>query len=167
MTVMNQEKVTPFYKEPLVILLIAIPFAAVIWGGVMLTLAFSSKDSLVSDSYYKQGVSYTENKELDQNARVYDLKADIEFKESEIMLTLQGKLENEPASLQLKLIHPTLEEQDITIFMQRLADGLYGGVNETPINEKRHVWLSSPEQHWRIRTTDIVSSTKALHLSAR
>src|SRR5690606_27117323 len=105
MTVMNQEKVTPFYKEPLVILLIAIPFAAVIWGGVMLTLAFSSKDSLVSDSYYKQGVSYTENKELDQNARVYDLKADIEFKESEIMLTLQGKLENEPASLQLKLIH--------------------------------------------------------------
>lgn len=163
----NQEPVTPFYKEPMVLLLIVFPVAAVIWGFVMLTLAFSSKDSLVSDSYYKKGVSYTENQELAQNARVYDLKADINFSEQEIMLTLTGELKQMPDFLQLQLIHPTLEDRDATVFMQRLADGRYGGVTEENITDKRHIWLSSPEQHWRIRTTDSVFPNQSVHLSAR
>lgn len=167
MAINQSEKFTPFYKEPLVYLLIAIPFAAVIWGGVMLSAAFSSKDTLVSDSYYKDGVSYTENKELDQNARVYDLKADISFQQHEVFLSLTGSLPEQPASLQLQLIHPTLEERDISIFMQRLNDGRYAGVLEDEVSEKRHVWLTSPDQRWRMRLTDWVSSDKVLHLSAR
>lgn len=163
----NQEPVTPFYKEPMVLLLIVIPLAAVVWGGVMLSLAFSSKDSLVSDSYYKEGVSYTENQELTQNARVYDVKADVDFTEHEIILKLSGQLPQQPDFLQLQLIHPTLEERDSTIFMQRLADGRYGGVNEIEIHEKRHIWLSSPDQHWRIRTRDAVFPKQSVHLSAR
>lgn len=167
MTIQSSEKIVPFYKEPLAWMLIAIPFAAVIWGGVMLSLAFSSKDSLVSDSYYKQGVSYTENQELDQNARVFDIKADIHFKPEQVSLTLSGKLTEEPASLQLQLIHPTLEARDVSVFMQRLDTGHYAGVLEEEINDKRHVWLSSPEQHWRIRLTEGVAPNKVLHLSAR
>ena len=70
---LNQgEEFTPFYKEPLVLLLVVPPIAAIIWGMVMLTLAFNGKDSLVSDSYYKEGVSYTENETLVKNARAFD-----------------------------------------------------------------------------------------------
>ena len=163
----SQEQFTPFYKEPMVILLIIFPVAALIWGGVMLTVAFSTKDSLVSDSYYKEGVSYTENKLLDQNARVYDIKGDLSFTEDEVMLVLTSTLPEEPASLQLQLIHPTLEEKDAYIFLQRLADGRYGGVNEHPVTDKRHLWISSPDQHWRIRTTVEIRLNKNIHLSAR
>lgn len=164
---LQQEKFTPFYKEPMVLLLIIFPVAAILWGGVMLTLAFSTKDSLVSDSYYKKGVSYTENQLLDQNARVYDIKAEIHFNGDEVMLDLMSELPEEPASLRLQLIHPTLEELDVTLFMQRLADGRYGGVNETEVNDKRHIWLSSPEQQWRVSRTDSITLDKTVHLSAR
>lgn len=163
----NQEPSTPFYKEPFVFLMLAIPLAAILWGGVMLKLAFSGKDSLVSDSYYKDGVSYTENQELIQNARVYDLKASILFEEDQIVVELTGKLQEQPSFLQLQLIHPTLEERDITVFMQQLADGRYAGVSEAEMNEKRHIWLSSPEQHWRISTTETVAPHQSVQLSAR
>lgn len=163
----NQEPTTPFYKEPFVLLILAIPLAAILWGGVMLKLAFSGKDSLVSDSYYKDGVSYTDNQELIQNARVFNIKANITFDEHEVLLTLTGSMQQAPDFLQLQLIHPTLEERDVTVFMQRLADGRYGGVNEVEINEKRHIWLSSPEQHWRISTTETVTPHQFVQLSAR
>ena len=49
-------------------LVVGVPLVTVCWGMVMLTLALSSKDSLVSDSYYKDGMSYTENTEIDHKA---------------------------------------------------------------------------------------------------
>jgi hypothetical protein len=42
-------------QEPLVWLLIAIPFSAVVMGVVMITLAIQSYSGLVVDDYYKKG----------------------------------------------------------------------------------------------------------------
>ena len=48
---MTSEKHTPWYKEPMMLIVAGVPVIAVIWGGVMLSLALDSKDSLVSNSY--------------------------------------------------------------------------------------------------------------------
>ena len=111
----EREPVTPFYKEPMVLLVAGIPLLAVIWGFVMLNLALGSKDSLVSDSYYKDGVSFTENVEVDAKATALNIQAELTFNSSDAVLQLSGDFsgEAEPASLQLKLIHPTLQEQDL------------------------------------------------------
>jgi len=40
-------------------------------------------------------------------------------------------------------------------------------VNEVPLPERRHIWLESPEQGWRIRTTELIEAGKAIHIQAQ
>jgi hypothetical protein len=161
------EKRTPWYKEPMILLVAGIPLIAVIWGMIMLKLALQSQDSLVSDSYYKDGVSYTENVETDNKAKRLQLSADLTITHDEVELTLSGYLDEKPATLQLMLIHPTLDTQDATVLLQLNADGVYQGVNEIYLPARRHIWLQSPEQGWRIRLTELLESGKTVHLSAQ
>ncbi|MCA6062854.1 FixH family protein [Thalassolituus marinus] len=161
------EKSTPWYKEPMILLVAGIPLLAVIWGMVMLKLALASQDSLVSDSYYKDGVSYTENVETDNKAKRLQLNADLTITHDEVELTLKGYLDEMPATLQLMLIHPTLDTQDATVLLQRMDDGIYRGVNEIYLPGRRHIWLQSPEQGWRIRLTELLESGKTVHMSAK
>lgn len=164
---LNNEPFTPFHKEPIAWLLLVFPVAAIIWGFVMLSLALNGSDTLVSDSYYKDGVSYTENKAIDDKAKALNLGASIAFNGDEVRVTLTGQLEEEPNTLQLKLIHPTIEDQDLEVFLQRMSAGQYAGVIEHQLNDKRHVWLQSPEQHWRLRTTTGITSGKTITLAAQ
>ncbi|GGY32892.1 hypothetical protein GCM10011297_02280 [Bacterioplanes sanyensis] len=160
-----QEPVVRWYKEPMVWLVAGIPLLAVIWGGVMLTLALSTKDSLVSDSYYKDGVSYTENKAAFETASRLQVEADLRFNEDEVRLQLRGYFDELPNTLQLQLIHPTLEERDLTLFLQKMADNSYAGVNEMPLPERRRLWLTSPEQGWQIRATELIMPEQVVSLS--
>lgn len=161
------EKHTPWYKEPMILLVAGIPLIAVFWGVVMLKLALDTKDSLVSDSYYKDGVSYTENMEVAEKAKRLQIKADVSFTADEISLTLGGYLDEKPQTLQLQLIHPTLQDKDVTVLMQLMPDGTYKGVNEVVLPSRRHLWLQSPEQGWRVRTTEILEAGKTVHFSAK
>ena len=47
---------SPWYREPLVWMVVAIPAAAVIAGAVMLVLANATWDGLVADDYYERGM---------------------------------------------------------------------------------------------------------------
>ncbi len=161
----SQESVTRWYKEPMVWLVAGIPVLAVIWGGVMLTLALGTKDSLVSDSYYKDGVSYTENRAAFDAASRLQVEADVRFSTDEVRLQLHGFFDELPNTLQLKLIHPTLEERDLTLFLQKMADNSYAGVNEMPLPERRRLWLSSPEQGWQIRATELIMPEQVVSIS--
>ena len=161
------EQHTPWYKEPMVLLVAGIPLIAVIWGFVMLKLALSSQDSLVSDSYYKDGVSYTENMEADHKAQRLQVQADAVFTADEVRLTLNGYLDEKPATLLLQMIHPTLETRDATVLLQLMPDGQYAGVNEVVLPERRHLWLQSPKQGWRVRTTELLESGKVVHFQAK
>lgn len=165
----EREPVTPFYKEPMVLLVAGIPLIAVIWGFFMLKMALESKDSLVSDSYYKDGVSYTENVEVDAKAKALNIQAQLTISDSNAGLSLQGEFGElaEPESLQLKLIHPTLQENDADIFLQRVGPGQYAGINESELPQRRHIWLQSAEQGWRVRATEMVENGKVVILSAR
>lgn len=157
----------PWYKEPMVWLVVGIPLLSVFWGGVIITLAVNTKDSLVSDSYYKDGVSYTENLEMDNKAARLLINAQIVFVNDEVKLNLEGYLDEEPASLSLQLIHPTLQDQDSSIYLQRLEPGTYAGVGEIELPAKRRIWLQSPEQGWRIRSTEFIEPSKVIRLSAQ
>ena len=157
----------PWYKEPMVWLVAGIPLLAVFWGGIMITLAVNTKDSLVSDSYYKDGVSYTENVEMDNKAARLLLNAQMVFVNDEVKLTLDGYLDEEPNSLTLQLIHPTLQDEDTSIYLQRLEESTYAGVAEITLPAKRRIWLQSPEQGWRIRATEFIEPSKVIRLNAK
>lgn len=163
----DKQDTRPWYKEPLVWLIVGIPMLAVCWGVVMISLAVSSKDSLVSDSYYKDGVSYTENVEMDNKAKRLHLKATLVFVDDTARLILDGYLDEEPNSLILKLIHPTLQDQDSSLFLQRIEEGTYAGVSELTLPARRRIWLQSPEQGWRIRSTEHIQANQVIQLDSQ
>lgn len=162
---MTQEKITRWYQEPLMLLVIGVPVVAIIWGFIMLNLALDAPDTLVSDSYYKDGVSYTENYEHDQAADRLQAEATMTFNNEEIILDLNGYFDTKPDTLQLQLIHPTLEARDVFVLLQRMPDGRYMGVNEIELPSRRHIWLLSPDQAWRLRLTHFIEPNKAFTLS--
>jgi|TARA_R110001583_G_C5645133_1_gene408229 hypothetical protein len=154
----------PWHKEPMMLLVIGLPLISVCWGMVMLYLAINTQDSLVNDSYYKDGVNYTEDLKHDEQAKRLQIAADVTFTTDEIHMNLRGYLDEKPNTLQLQLIHPTLQDRDETVLMQRIEDGSYVGINDLELPQKRHVWLLSGEQKWRIRHTEIIEENKAFTL---
>ena len=161
------EKVTRWYKEPWMLLVVGIPLLSIGWGAVMVTLAVDGADTLVSDSYYKDGVSYTENEELDQAARNMLAEADIRFDGDKITITLSDAMSAMPTVLQLQMGHPTIEDRDATAMLQQISEREYIGMNPLELPEKRHLWLSSPEQGWRLQQTVFIEPGKVIHLSFR
>jgi len=155
---------TPWYKEPWMLLVAGVPIVAICWGMVILTLAFTGKDSLVSDSYYKDGMAYTENKTLINKAKRLQVKADMVYNQDEIRIILSGYLDEQPTFLQLQLIHPTLETRDESVLLQQTSDGSYLGLSENSHLGKRKLWLQSPEQEWMLKDEALIENGKALSL---
>ena len=63
----------PWYREPFVWLLIAIPLTAVIVGFVGLALAIRSDDGMVEDDYYRQGMAINRMLDRDKAAAAENL----------------------------------------------------------------------------------------------
>jgi hypothetical protein len=161
----SDEPYTPWYKEPWMLLVAGVPIIAVCWGMVIITLAVTGKDSLVSDSYYKDGMAYTENNTFIDKAKRLQVKADMAYNDGEIRATIAGYLDDQPTFLNLQLIHPTLETRDETIMLQHMADGSYLGLANHDHLGKRKLWLQSPEQEWMVKDEALIENGKSLTLS--
>ncbi len=161
----SKEPVTPWYKEPWMFLVMGVPIAAILWGVVIVTLAVNGKDSLVSDSYYKDGMAYTENREFRNKAKRLQLTATLSYDDGEIRATVAGYLDDYPTFLRVQLIHPTLETEDETIMLQKTADGSYLGLADKNHLGKRKLWLQSPEQEWMIKDEALIENNKPVTLS--
>ena len=146
----------------MMLLVIGVPLAAVIWGFIMLSLALDTKDSLVSNSYYKDGMSYTQDQRFHEGARRLNVQADLTFTEDEIIVNATSIADEEPGSLQLQLIHPTLEDRDLTLFLQRTPGGQYVAANELELPQKRVIWLTSPDQEWRVTARTVIENGKKI-----
>lgn len=161
----HDEQFTPWYKERWMLLVIGVPVAAIIWGGFMLSMALSGKDSLVSDSYYKSGMTYTENKIQTAKAKKLNLSSEFIYNDQEIYVSINGFLKAKPTYLQLQIIHPTLETRDETLTLQPAADGRYIGITTGDHQGKRKLWLESPEQGWMIKDEALLENSKAVQLN--
>lgn len=155
---------TPWYKEPWMLLVAGVPIIAVCWGMVIITLAVTGKDSLVSDSYYKDGMAYTENREWRDKAKRLQVTGSMAYNDGEIRATISGYLDEQPSFLQIQLIHPTLESKDETVLLQQMADGSYLGLANNNHLGKRKIWLQSPEQEWMIKDEALLVNGKAVVL---
>ena len=161
----DKDTARPWYKEPWMLLVIGVPVSSMLLGIVIVTLAFSGKDSLVSDSYYKDGMAYTENKVFINKAKRLQIGAVLYYQDDEISVSLSGYLDDNPNFLRLQLIHPTLETRDETVLLQQLGDNRYLGVTERGHLGKRKLWLQSPEQEWMIKDEALLEEGGTVTLS--
>jgi hypothetical protein len=62
------QKLRPWWREPLLWLVISGPAVAVVAGVVMVWLALNGRDQLVAEDYYRQGIQINKRLEAGQRA---------------------------------------------------------------------------------------------------
>jgi len=134
----------PWYREPWPWLLAAIPFATVIAGGVTLSLAISTEDSLVADDYYKRGLAINRDIAREQAANRLGIDVRLRFTATDGRVTATLPVgAPQPAALVLRLQHPTRSTMDITARLDRVSPDIYAGAVR-PV----------PATHWRVTVED-------------
>ncbi len=164
----------PWHKYPLVWMMLAIPFSAVIMGVVMIWLAIDTDDGLVADDYYKQGLAINDVISLDKKAAELKLEAVIEFDSSAKIIKLQfdkGLLENYPATLQLNFQHATHANSDVAVTLSRGINGQYIGYLQKTISQG--VWyfeVSAKDgagRDWKLNARSHVQASNTIYLQSK
>ncbi len=151
---MNQTK--PWYRLPLVWMLILIPFSAVVSGVIILWFAIDTNDGLVVDDYYQEGLAINQVIERDDAATRLHIEAKLEYNNATRVVKLtfnKGLLKSYPATIQLHIKHATLAKKDHKAVLQRgissATSGKYQGILSRPlINGYWYFQISNNRIHY-------------------
>ncbi len=128
LSAMSPRPAVPWYREPLVWMVIAIPGSAVVFGIFMLTVSVMTYDGLVVDDYYKRGLEINRVLDRDRVAAVHGLQADLRVTPGSVVVRLQANAGFPmPASLALGFYHATRGGLDRSFTLHRDASGDYRG----------------------------------------
>jgi len=148
---MNEQKSpTPWYRMPLVWMLIAIPLSAVIGGIITIYLAVVTSDGLVKDDYYSYGKEINLVLERDKAALRLGLSGQflIHKDSSSIVLEMATANTSLPTNLQLSLLHATRAGNDVMVELSATPDGNYHGLIPPLAPGHWHAHLVTEE--WRL-----------------
>lgn len=118
----------PWYREPMVWLVIAIPLSAVIYGTFFLTVSITSFDGMVVDDYYKVGKQINRELKRDRAAVAHGLSAQLSIANGHATVFIKSSQNYiPPPSLELSFIYSTRADRDKTIFVDQTSPGIYKG----------------------------------------
>ena len=167
----SHQDVLPWYKQPMVWMIIAIPLSAVLVCSILLYLAITTDDGLVADDYYKRGLAINRQIARDVVASDLQLEANIEIDaRSGFIKTIfnKGKMEDFPAQITLVLRHATQHQQDQVATLRHGIDNQY--VGSIPQSVHQGVWhlelsnaQGSKTKEWRMaRRISLTDSTRVI-----
>ena len=142
----------PWYRYPLVWMVLAIPFSAVVMGVVMIWLAITTDDGLVADDYYKQGMAINRDLHRDALAQEKGISAVLEMDNSEGWVKLglnKGALQDYPDTLQLTLQYATQDDNDVLLVLNHGQGDQYIGIIKKPLIQGKW-YLELNEGEWRL-----------------
>jgi hypothetical protein len=132
-------------------MLIGVPMSSVIVGSFFIYLAASTKDTLVRDNYYKDGLAINQELQWDKKATSLDVKLSVLIEDNTATIKLLSSRQVPPNTLLLKLSHPTLKDRDRDAFLQLSENGDYIGYIDTFEDSRYYLLVESVEQQWRVR----------------
>lgn len=141
----------PWYREPMVWLLIAVPTVAVIESFIFLAFAIVSDDGMVEDDYYRRGKEINRVLARDQAAASLGLESAIALNPAqhalEVRLTARQAMPW-PEQVELKFLYATRSGLDRALILPRHADGTY----RTPLPDLApgHWNVQLAAQGWRL-----------------
>lgn len=157
-----------WYKDRWPWILMAGPAIVVVAGFITLWLAIKSDDGLVTDDYYKQGMTINQSLQRDHAAGSLGLHADVMKSGLGIRLLLAAeggaKL---PDAIALKLAHPTQAGRDQLVNMTLEGQGFYSGSLVADISGRWLVSLEDPLGKWRLQGDWQADSVEPLRLNAK
>lgn len=158
----------PWYRNRWPWLLMAGPAAVVVAGFITLWLAVNSDDGLVTDDYYKQGLTVNQKKQREHAASDFGLRGDLMRSGAGVRLLLSsdsGAIL--PDAIVLKLAHPTRAGHDQAVQMKSEGQGFYGGFLTEDLSGRWLVSIEDPAGKWRLHGEWIADGTDHLRISAR
>ena len=144
----------PWYRQIWPWILIFIPFTAVVFGFVMFYLADVYRDDLVTDTYYKDGMTINRRLMMDKKAETLNIKARLKkIGDGVVTFTIQNATDS---AIQLSLFHVSSSEEDRVVAL--VPEEGYDYSTTEPEIEKllasKGVWyleLKGTDSHWRLR----------------
>ena len=146
----NSPRPPPWYREPLVWMVLAIPATAVLGGAVMLVLANLTWDGLVADDYYRQGMEINRSLARDAEAARLGLGATVSFPGPgavEVRLTGAGA-GTDGDRLTLRFAHATRSGADVRVRLTRSAGGVWRSALSPLPSGKWYAELGN--ERWRL-----------------
>lgn len=145
----------PWYRHRWPWVLMAVPFASVLFGIVMISTATLYPDDVVVDTYYKDGQAINQLLELDHAAQALGLQATLrhDTTDGETHIRLRGTDEQ---WLQMSVFHVTDSAQDFTVRFQSQGQGDYLSDDAAlaSLFSTHGIWyveLRGVDNDWRLR----------------
>ena len=158
-----------WYREPWPWIIMIAPATAVLAGAMMLWLAITSYDGLVSDDYYKQGLAINQSLRRDERAAELGYQAHASLSEdgSRVRVLLLGAQNSSlPATLQLRLAHPTRAGRDQTTVLHAQLPGRYEAKLIPPEVGRWRVSIEDVPGTWRLAGAWHLPQDRAIVLEA-
>lgn len=165
MSVLMDNK-TPWHKEPMVWLLIALPLSAVIGGALTIWFAANNADPLVSEAYHKEGMTTLQVIDRDIKATELGVSAQLMSEKGQLSVQLDGRFATAPESLTLAVIHPTDAGADIYLSLMPTSAGTYLGPLPELASGKRRLVLTPGAGDWQLTGEWTAPFSGKLHLKA-
>lgn len=147
--------IAPWYKQPWLWFILAPLIAVFIYGFTFLYLSIVTHDGVVKDDYYKVARGYNVDSERAKYTRELGMKGSIKMDllTGDIVLQLDGKLQEKPTFLHLDIIHPTHKNYDQSITLkQQPGTFAYLGSLTGNLLGKRYLAITPEDKVWRLRT---------------
>jgi len=151
---------TPWWREGMVWLIIALPVSAVLASLATVYIAAREADDLVTTGYSKTGMAVEVQQSALEQARKLGLAGNLRYQNGLLTLRLtptpaageslssQGLVIGE---LALHVVHPTLADLDQKIALQPLEQGQYQARIDLTGEGKRHLILEPADRSWQLQ----------------
>ena len=140
----------PWYRHRWPWFLIAGPGTVVVASFVTLWLAVKSNDGLVTDDYYKKGVSINRDLARTNRAKALDMVADARFSSERMIIKLHSR-DDLPGKIRVTIAHPTRAGFDQTVLLPGVGGSFQGAV--APLAPGRwQVIISDEANTWRLNS---------------
>ena len=153
---MTAQHSDPWYRYPIVWLIVAIPASSIMVGILLMTMATRTPESVVRDDYYQAGRSINIDlretrraEELDVQAtftRVADQLWQLDVKVPAVRLDAPQPIE----PLEVMLAHPTRASKDLDFTLRPAADGFWTGRIEAEPG-MRNLAIQARGAEWQLR----------------
>ena len=167
MTLPTRTPAERWYREPWPWIVMIAPAAAVLGGAVMLWLAVTTYDGLVSDDYYKQGLAINQVLRRDERAAELGYRAHASLSEDGThvrVLLLRTPRSAPPETLQLRLTHPTRSGHDQVAVLKALSPELYEARVNPPDEGRWRVSIEDKAGTWRLTGAWQLPQQRAIEL---
>jgi len=157
----------PWYREPMVWMLISIPGLTVVAALVTIYLAIVTEDGLVEDDYYKSGKEINQLLRRDRQASRLGLQARIVFPklEGELLVYSTSRIPVQwPDVLVLRLLHVLKSGRDLRFDLRHRGNGEYHG--RVPRIQSGKWYIQLETDSWRLLGTKMVPGGLDLRLGA-